>query len=201
MKSSIGRIRICELTGGGRVVARSNPPADSMLNWKVCELDRVASRLGYPGLHFIGRGLLRRQSRPGVGTTPRNRRLLISAEMIPLRRKSTELVDLNFVQLYTLLVVIFLVFALYKEVFNPAFTFFICTVALLLPGIITPVELLKGLSNQQIINHIPFGPCYCRHPPDLWIGDLRQALRPKAEAQGILATNDVYSVNGVCIFK
>ncbi len=59
--------------------------------------------------------------------------------------------DLNFVQLYTLLVVIFLVFALYKEVFNPAFTFFICTVALLLPGIITPMELLKGLSNQQII--------------------------------------------------
>ena len=59
--------------------------------------------------------------------------------------------DLNFVQLYTLIIVIFLVFALYKEVFNPAFTFFICTVALVLPGIITPVELLKGLSNQQII--------------------------------------------------
>ena len=59
--------------------------------------------------------------------------------------------DLNFVQLYTLVVVIFLVFALYKEVFNPAFTFFICTVALLLPGVITPLELLKGLSNQQII--------------------------------------------------
>jgi di/tricarboxylate transporter len=60
-------------------------------------------------------------------------------------------VDLSFIQLYTLLVVVFLVFALYKELFNPAFTFFICTVALLLPGIITPVELLKGLSNQQII--------------------------------------------------
>jgi di/tricarboxylate transporter len=60
-------------------------------------------------------------------------------------------VDLSFVQVYTLVVVIFLVFALYKELFNPAFTFFICTVALLLPGIITPVELLKGLSNQQII--------------------------------------------------
>lgn len=59
--------------------------------------------------------------------------------------------DLNFVQLYTLVVVIFLVFALYKEVFNPAFTFFICTVALLLPGVISPIELLKGLSNQQII--------------------------------------------------
>ncbi len=58
---------------------------------------------------------------------------------------------LSFIQVYTLIVVIFLVFALYKELFNPAFTFFICTVALLLPGIITPVELLKGLSNQQII--------------------------------------------------
>ena len=59
--------------------------------------------------------------------------------------------DLNYIQLYTLVVVIFLVFSLYKELFNPAFTFFICTVALLLPGVITPVELLKGLSNQQII--------------------------------------------------
>lgn len=58
---------------------------------------------------------------------------------------------LTFVQIYTLLVVFFLVFALYKETFNPAFTFFVCTVALLLPGIITPAELLKGLSNQQII--------------------------------------------------
>ena len=58
---------------------------------------------------------------------------------------------LSIIQLYTLIVVIFLVVALYKELFNPAFTFFICTVALLLPGIITPVELLKGLSNQQII--------------------------------------------------
>ncbi len=58
---------------------------------------------------------------------------------------------LSFVQIYTLLVVSFLVYALYKELFNPAFTFFICTVALLMPGIITPVELLKGLSNLQII--------------------------------------------------
>lgn len=58
---------------------------------------------------------------------------------------------LTFAQVYTLIVVFFLVFALYRETFNPAFTFFICTVALLLPGIITPMELLKGLSNQQII--------------------------------------------------
>lgn len=58
---------------------------------------------------------------------------------------------ISLVQIYTLAVVCFLVYALYKETFNPAFTFFICTVALLLPGIITPVDLLKGLSNQQII--------------------------------------------------
>lgn len=70
---------------------------------------------------------------------------------VTFARNSRGLVDLNFIQLYTLVVVIFLVFALYRELFNPAFTFFICTVALLLPGIITPVELLKGLSNQQII--------------------------------------------------
>lgn len=70
---------------------------------------------------------------------------------VTFTRNSTGLVDLNFIQLYTLVVVVFLVFALYKELFNPAFTFFICTVALLLPGVITPIELLKGLSNQQII--------------------------------------------------
>lgn len=59
--------------------------------------------------------------------------------------------DFNISQVCTLLVVAFLVYALYKEIFNPAFTFFISTVALLLVGVITPVELLKGLSNQQII--------------------------------------------------
>lgn len=58
---------------------------------------------------------------------------------------------ISLVQIYTLGVVGVLIYSLYKEIFNPAFTFFICTVALLLPGIITPVELLKGLSNQQII--------------------------------------------------
>ena len=58
---------------------------------------------------------------------------------------------LTFVQIYTLFVVCFLIVALYREIFNPAFTFFVCTVALLLPGIITAPELLHGLSNQQII--------------------------------------------------
>ncbi|MEO7992539.1 MAG: SLC13 family permease [Chryseolinea sp.] len=58
---------------------------------------------------------------------------------------------MDFKQIYTLLVVIFLVYALYKELFNPAFTFFICTVALVIANVITPAELIKGLSNQQII--------------------------------------------------
>lgn len=58
---------------------------------------------------------------------------------------------ISLVQVYTLAVVSFLIYSLYKETFNPAFTFFICTVALVLPGVITPLELLGGLSNQQII--------------------------------------------------
>jgi len=57
----------------------------------------------------------------------------------------------DFQQIFVLLVVIFLVFCLYKEIFNPSLTFFIATIALLLGGILTPAELLKGLSNQQII--------------------------------------------------
>lgn len=64
---------------------------------------------------------------------------------------SSRIVDLTFAQVYVLLVVIFLVIALYRELFNPALTFFVATVALLLGGIITPGEILKGLSNIQII--------------------------------------------------
>jgi di/tricarboxylate transporter len=60
-------------------------------------------------------------------------------------------VDITFGQGYVLLVVVFLVIALYREIFNPSLTFFISTVALLLGGIINPSEILKGLSNQQII--------------------------------------------------
>lgn len=65
--------------------------------------------------------------------------------------KSTVLVDLYFSQGYVILVVLFLVFSLYREWFNPALTFFIATVALLLGKVITPGEILQGLSNQQII--------------------------------------------------
>jgi di/tricarboxylate transporter len=57
----------------------------------------------------------------------------------------------DFQQIFVLLVVVFLVFSLYKEIFNPSLTFFISTIALLLGRVLTPAELLKGLSNQQII--------------------------------------------------
>lgn len=59
--------------------------------------------------------------------------------------------DLGFAQIYVLSVVLFLILSLYREWLNPSLTFFVSTVALLLAGIITPSELLKGLSNQQII--------------------------------------------------
>ncbi|MEX1241733.1 MAG: SLC13 family permease [Cyclobacteriaceae bacterium] len=59
--------------------------------------------------------------------------------------------DLTFSQGYVLSVVVFLVLALYREWFNPALTFFIAVVALLLGKVITPGEILQGLSNPQII--------------------------------------------------
>ena len=65
--------------------------------------------------------------------------------------KSTVLVDFSFSQGYVLLIVVFLVLSLYREWFNPALTFFIATVALLLGRVITPADILQGLSNQQII--------------------------------------------------
>src|SRR5688572_24525747 len=64
---------------------------------------------------------------------------------------STDLVDLSFSQIYVLAIVALLILSLYREWLNPSLTFFLSAVALLLGGIITPSELLKGLSNQQII--------------------------------------------------
>ncbi len=58
---------------------------------------------------------------------------------------------MSFSQVVCLLVVGFLVVSLYKEWFNPSLTFFISAMALLVANVITPQELLKGLSNQQII--------------------------------------------------
>jgi di/tricarboxylate transporter len=60
-------------------------------------------------------------------------------------------VDFSFSQGYVLLIVVFLVLSLYREWFNPALTFFIAVVGLLLARIVTPGEILQGLSNQQII--------------------------------------------------
>jgi di/tricarboxylate transporter len=59
--------------------------------------------------------------------------------------------SVSFAQGYTLVVVLFLILALYREWFTPALTFFIASIALLLGQVITPTELLRGLSNQQII--------------------------------------------------
>ncbi len=58
---------------------------------------------------------------------------------------------MELIQLFVIGVVVFLVVSLYKEIFNPAFTFFICVVAFLLAGVLSPTDLLKGLSNPQII--------------------------------------------------
>jgi di/tricarboxylate transporter len=60
-------------------------------------------------------------------------------------------VDFNFTQAYVLVIVTLLVFSLYREWLNPSLSFFIATVALLVGRVITIPELLKGLSNQQII--------------------------------------------------
>jgi di/tricarboxylate transporter len=57
----------------------------------------------------------------------------------------------DFQQILLLATVLFLVIALYKELFNPAFSFFISVSVLLLAGVLSPADLLRGLSNTQII--------------------------------------------------
>ncbi|MFN3840964.1 MAG: SLC13 family permease [Cyclobacteriaceae bacterium] len=59
--------------------------------------------------------------------------------------------EFTILQGYVVAVVLLLIVALYREWFNPALTFFIAILALLLAGVLTPLELLRGLSNQQII--------------------------------------------------
>ncbi len=59
--------------------------------------------------------------------------------------------EFTLVQAYVLVVVAFLIVSLYREWFNPALSFFIAVIALLITDVIAPTELLKGLSNQQII--------------------------------------------------
>ncbi len=59
--------------------------------------------------------------------------------------------DFTLANLFVLAVIIFLVYSLYRELLNPALTFFVCTVALLMAQVITAEDLLRGLSNPQII--------------------------------------------------
>lgn len=59
--------------------------------------------------------------------------------------------DFSITQIYVLVVIVFLVYSLYKELLNPAMTFFVCTVALLVGRVIQPADVLKGLSNDKII--------------------------------------------------
>lgn len=59
--------------------------------------------------------------------------------------------ELSFSQVFCLLVVTLLVLSLYREWLNPSLTFFVATVSLLVAQIITVPELIKGLSNPQII--------------------------------------------------
>ena len=58
---------------------------------------------------------------------------------------------MTFHQLITIVVVAFLIVSLYREWFNPSLSFFISAMVLMVANVITPQELLKGLSNQQII--------------------------------------------------
>ena len=58
---------------------------------------------------------------------------------------------MNFSQIYVLTIVCLLIIALYKELANPGIIFFLCAIALVIGKIITPQELISGLSNLQII--------------------------------------------------
>jgi len=60
-------------------------------------------------------------------------------------------VEFTLIQGLVLGIVVLLVISLYREWFNPALSFFVAVLALLLAGVISPTELLRGLSNQQII--------------------------------------------------
>jgi len=53
--------------------------------------------------------------------------------------------------LILLLVLIFLIYALYREIFHPAATFMIAVSILVVAGILEPSEALSGFSNEQIV--------------------------------------------------
>ncbi|HCW06747.1 MAG TPA: SLC13 family permease [Cytophagales bacterium] len=58
---------------------------------------------------------------------------------------------MELLQTLVLIIIVLLIVSLYKGFLNPSLTFFIAALALLLIGAITPSDLLKGLSNEQII--------------------------------------------------
>lgn len=104
---------------------------------------------------------------------------------------------MDFSQIFVLAVVVFLVVSLYKEFFNPSLTFFIAVVALLVTGIITPAELLNGLSNQQIIIIFVLvlvtAGIRLVYGSDLFAGWFHHKLRPKAFLLRVMATSSVIS--------
>ncbi len=53
-------------------------------------------------------------------------------------------------QIIVLLVLVFIIFALYREIIRPASTFFIAIVILSATGILTPSQALSGFANEQI---------------------------------------------------
>lgn len=57
---------------------------------------------------------------------------------------------MEFHQIFVLTVIVALVLSLYKEWINPALSFFGAVIILLLGGVLSPDEALKGLANQQI---------------------------------------------------
>ncbi len=57
---------------------------------------------------------------------------------------------MDFHQLIVFVVIILLVISLYKEWVNPALSFFGAVIILLLSGVLSPDEALKGLANQQV---------------------------------------------------
>lgn len=57
---------------------------------------------------------------------------------------------MDFHQLIVFVVIILLVISLYKEWVNPALSFFGAVIVLLLTGVLSPDEALKGLANQQV---------------------------------------------------
>ncbi len=99
----------------------------------------------------------------------------------------------HFNTFFVLAAVVFLIVALYREWFNPAFSFFICVVAFLLTGILTPLEALKGFASPEIIVifllimvtagvRTIFG-------PRLFAGLLTDTLSPKRFLLGIMVSS------------